>query len=148
VSRDSPTSIAPGHGPDDWGSRTRLPAGAGDPPPHHRPKRLRGPPRPPPNGHQGPPRSKAAEKRSRPPTPIQCRGQRMRGATPPLPNTPPWRGAHPSTGTNYTSKNLASSRVKLLQQGDCQLWGTHVCCLGTVLPLDLSAVLLKQLLPK
>jgi hypothetical protein len=86
-SRDSSVGIALGYRQDDWGSRVRFPAGAGNFSLHHRVK----------NGSEAHPASypmgttgsfpgdKAAGAWSWPLTSIWCRGQRTSGAIHPLP---------------------------------------------------------------
>jgi hypothetical protein len=93
-----------GYGLDDRGSRVRFPAGAGNFSLHHRVQ----------NGSGAHPASypmgtsvsfsggKAARAWSWPLTSISCRGQRMSGAIPPLPNTPSWRFAQLKHRDNFT----------------------------------------------
>jgi hypothetical protein len=86
-SHDSSVGIALGYELDDRGSRVRFPAGPGNFSLHHRVQNGSGAhPASYPMGTRGPfPGGKAADAWSWPLTSILCRGQRMRGAVPPLP---------------------------------------------------------------
>jgi hypothetical protein len=86
-SRDSSAGIALGYGLDDRGSRVRFPAGAGSCSLHHRVQNGSGAHAASyPMGTRGSfPGSKAAGPWNSPLTCTYCRGQRMRGAIPPLP---------------------------------------------------------------
>jgi hypothetical protein len=86
--------IALGYGLDDRDPRVRFPAEAGNISLYHRvQKGSRAHPASYPMGTRGSfPGGKAAGAWSWQQTSIYCRGQRMSGATPPLPNTPSWRG--------------------------------------------------------
>jgi hypothetical protein len=92
---DNSVGIALGYGLDDRGSRFRFPVGAGNFSLHHRVQNgSEAHPASCPMGTRGSfPGGKAAGSWSWPLTSILCRGQRMSGAIPPLPNTPSWRGA-------------------------------------------------------
>jgi hypothetical protein len=83
-----------GLGQDDRRSRVRFPAGVGNFSLHHRVQNGSGAhPASYTMGSRGSfPGNKAAGASSWPLTSIQCQGQRMSGAIPPLPNTPSWRG--------------------------------------------------------
>jgi hypothetical protein len=94
-SRDSSVGIALGYKMDDWGSSVRFPAGAGNLSLHYRVQNGSGAhPASYPMGTRGSfPGCKAGGTWSWPLTSTLCRGHRMRGSIPPLPNTPSWRGA-------------------------------------------------------
>jgi hypothetical protein len=85
--RDSSVGIALGYGLDDRVSRVRFQAGTGNFSVHHHDQNGSGAHSASyPVGTRGSfPGGKAAGEWSRPLTSIQCRGQRMRGAIPPLP---------------------------------------------------------------
>jgi hypothetical protein len=87
MSRDSSVGIALGYGLDDRGSRVRFLAGAGNFSLHHRVQNVSGAhPASYPGGTTGSfPGGKTAGTWRWPLTSIYCRGQRMSGAIPPLP---------------------------------------------------------------
>jgi hypothetical protein len=103
IDRDSSIGIALGYGLDDRGSRVRFPTGAGNFSFHHCVQNCSGahPASYPMGTRDSFPVGKAAGAWRWPLTSIQCRGQRMRGAIPPLPNYAfmVWRSLKKSTGT-------------------------------------------------
>jgi hypothetical protein len=103
-SRDSSVGIALGYRLDDRGSRVRFPAGAGNYSLHHRVQNGSGahPASYPMGTRRSFPGGKAAGAWSWPLTSIYCRGQRMSGVIPLLPNTPSWRGAQLKHRDNFT----------------------------------------------
>jgi len=65
------------------------------------------------------PGGKAAGAWSWPLTSIQCRGQRMSGAIPPLPSKPSWRGVQLKHRDNFT---LPLSKKQILR-----MWTEFMC---------------------
>jgi hypothetical protein len=71
------------------------------------------------------PGSKAARAWSWPLTSIQCRGQRMRGAVPLLPNTPSWRGAELKARATLPFTILILSNHIHVRYSECSLSFTY-----------------------
>jgi hypothetical protein len=93
--RDNWVGIALSYGLDDRCSGVRFPAGAGKFSLHHRVQNGSGahPASYPMGTRASFPGGKVVGAWSWPHTSVYCRGQRMRGAIPPLPTTPSWCGA-------------------------------------------------------
>jgi hypothetical protein len=91
----NPVSIATSNGLDDRGSRVRFPAEAGSFSPQHRVQNGFGPTQLPIQWVPGAVSLgvKWPEREADHSPPSSAESQRMRGAIPPLPNTPPWRDA-------------------------------------------------------